>query len=38
MHTTQTHPQQASKSKGHGGAGGDASNRLENASSAHGVA
>ena len=37
MRTTQTEPQQASKSKGHGGAGGDASDRLDDASSVHGV-
>jgi hypothetical protein len=34
----QTLAQQASKSKGHGGAGGAASDRLDNASSVHGVA
>ena len=37
MHTEQSGPQQTSKSKGHGGAGGAASDRLDNASSVHGV-
>lgn len=37
MCTTQSQRQQASKSKGHGGAGGAASDRLDDASSAHGV-
>jgi signal transduction histidine kinase len=38
MGTCQTGAQQASKSKGHGGAGGAESDRLDNASSLHGVA
>lgn len=37
MESAQTVSQQASKSKGHGGAGGDASERLEDASSLHGI-
>ena len=37
MRTEQTGAQQSSKSKGHGGAGGDESDRLDNASSVHGV-
>jgi signal transduction histidine kinase len=37
MQKAQTDQQQDSKSKGHGGAGGAASDRLDNASSVHGV-
>src|SRR5687767_15530258 len=37
MRTNQTGAQQAAKSKGHGGAGGGASDRLDDASSVHGV-
>jgi signal transduction histidine kinase len=38
MRTEQTAAQQDSKSQGHGGAGGDTSDGLDNASSVHGVA
>ncbi len=38
MQALQSLPQQASKSKGHGGAGGASSNGIDNASSMHGVA
>ena len=37
MHTAQTVAQQVNKSKGHGGAGGAASDRLDDPSSVHGV-
>ena len=37
MQNPQSLQQQASKSKGHGGAGGAASDRLDNASDLHGV-
>jgi signal transduction histidine kinase len=37
MQNAQSLQQQASKSKGHGGAGGEESDRLDNASSMHGV-
>ena len=37
MQVSQSLPQQASKSKGHGGAGGTQSARLDNASAEHGV-
>jgi signal transduction histidine kinase len=37
MDTAQSHAQQSSKSMGHGGAGGAASERLDNASAVHGV-
>lgn len=38
MQVAQSLPQQASKSTGHGGAGGEESDRLDDASSLHGVA
>jgi signal transduction histidine kinase len=38
MRTDQTDAERASKSKGHGGAGGEASDRLDNASAQHGIA
>jgi signal transduction histidine kinase len=37
MHATQTTLQQTSKSEGHGGAGGEASDALDDASAVHGV-
>ena len=37
MQNAQSHQQQASKSKGHGGAGGADSDRIDNASELHGV-